>query len=279
MNSPFFFQPEILKNLAERYRLSYEIAKPFPHAVFDNFLPEHLLEDVLAEFLPPNNEHYNKYNNVNEKKIEMSNEAYLGSATRHLIAQFNSSTFVNFLEHLSGIQGLIPDPHLMGGGLHQIVSGGMLGIHADFNWYPRLKLDRRVNFLLYLNKDWKDEYGGHLELWNASMTNCEQKILPIFNRLVIFSSTDRSYHGHPLPLTCPEDWSRKSLALYYYTNGRPVTEKTGAHSTVFKRRPGEIFELDPKLGPGQIFKMVSKKFIPPILLDFLRLIKNRIVKK
>ena len=109
----------------------------------------------------------------------------------------------------------------------------------DFNKHSKTKLDRRINVLIYLNKSWQEEYGGHLELWDSSMENCGNKILPTYNTMAIFSTTDYSYHGHPDHLNCPEDISRKSLALYYYSDGRPSSElnlDVETHGTIFKAR-------------------------------------------
>ena len=155
----------------------------------------------------------------------------MGPTTRLLLSQFNAATFVNFLEQLTGISGLIPDPHFFGGGMHTIEAGGYLRVHADFNHYPRLDLERRINALLYLNRDWQDEWGGHLELWRTVAAR-ELSIAPIFNRLVIFSITDTAYHGHPNPLETPPGVARRSLALYYYSVDRPTDERTEAHSTL-----------------------------------------------
>ena len=140
--------------------------------------------------------------------------------------------------------------------------GGRLGIHADFNRHPRFDLDRRLNLLVYLNKDWREEYGGHLELWNRGMTHCEVKILPVFNRVVLFSTTDFTYHGHPDPLACPEGMTRKSLALYYYTNGRPTDEVSGGHTTLFRPRTQEDFRLTRR----QRVRRVAAAVLPPILV-------------
>lgn len=168
----------------------------------------------------------------------------MGWATRSLIAELNSAEFLQFLEALTGIEGLIADPYYEGGGIHEIRRGGFLKIHTDFNYHKKLKLDRRINVLLYLNDDWDESYGGELELWNQDMSTCIRKIQPIINRLVVFSTTDTSFHGHPVPLTCPEDRSRRSLALYYYTNGRPESEVEFKHSvsTNYQQRPGEVFD-------------------------------------
>jgi Rps23 Pro-64 3,4-dihydroxylase Tpa1-like proline 4-hydroxylase len=140
---------------------------------------------------------------------------------------------------LTGIEGLLPDPHMQGGGIHQIHRGGFLRVHADFNKHPKFGLDRRLNLLLYLNKDWQEEYGGEIELWSRDMARCERRILPTARRCLIFSTLSDSYHGHPHPLTCPEGMTRKSIAMYYYTNGRPAEEQRPQHGTLWQKLPQE----------------------------------------
>ncbi len=246
----------------------YAKAEPFPHVVNDDILDTDVLDSLLAEFPGPNDIAWRKFDDYNEIKLASTKEAQLGRATRMLVHQLNSSPFVEFLERVTGIQGLLPDPHLEGGGLHQILPGGKLGIHADFNRSLRLKLDRRLNLLVYLNRDWRDEYGGHLELWDTEMKGCARRVLPVFNRVVVFSTTDFSHHGHPTPLTCPADRTRKSLALYYYSNGRPPEElKSGTHSTLFRMRPGEREPLS--------LRLVGEKVLPPVFFDIHRFITRR----
>ncbi len=143
-----------------------------------------------------------------------------------------------------------------------------------FNRHEKLQLDRRLNLLIYLNKDWKEDYGGYFEMWNTEMTRCEKKVLPIFNRCVIFSTTDFSYHGHPEPLTCPEGWTRKSLALYYYSNGRPAEEISGDHSTLFKARPQENF-TGKSFSEKNSVKTLVKKLVPPIVFEMGNFLGNR----
>jgi hypothetical protein len=140
---------------------------------------------------------------------------------------------------LTGISGLIPDPYLEGGGLHQIERDGFLKVHADFNVHAKLRLDRRLNFILYLNQDWREEYNGHLELWDRGMTRCVRKVLPVCNRAVVFVTTDWSFHGHPEKLACPPGRTRKSVALYYYTNGRPAEERSAGHGVLWQERPSD----------------------------------------
>ena len=270
----FYLNPDYLDELVIKYHQQYVTAKPFPHIVIDNFLPEYVLDDILTEFPNPQEIKWKSFQNQAEKKLASTSELQMGNATRFLLYQLNSSIFINFLEQLTGIEGIIADPHFVGGGLHQIEREGFLKIHVDFNKHRKMQLDRRLNLLIYLNKDWKEEYGGHFELWNQDMTVCEKKVLPIFNRCVIFSTSDFSYHGHPNPLTCPENRTRKSLALYYYSNGRPAEEISGKHSTVFKERPGENL-TEKEQNSSLNVKKVVKKLLPPIIFDLKKSLQNK----
>ena len=185
----------------------------------------------------------------------------------------NSEPVLKFLQKLTGIkETLLPDPYFEGGGYHEIKPGGFLKVHADFNKHRPTNLDRRINFLVYLNKDWEESYGGHFELWNLDMTKAERKILPIFNRVAIFSTISNSYHGHPNPLTCPQDKSRKSIALYYYTNGRPQSEVSKVHSTLFVSRAGVKNDTaDPNFRTlTSRLKTLAQKITPPIIFDAVK---------
>src|SRR5882762_8479776 len=174
-----------MKELSASAHSSYINARPFPHIVFDDFFDPSLLDLVLVEFPQPGAIRWQHFDNEREIKLASASEASFGPATRLLLYHLNSITFLEFLSEVTGIASLIPDPSFEGGGLHQIVRGGKLAIHTDFNRHRNYNLDRRLNLLLYLNKDWRDEYGGHLQLWDRDMTRCEAKVLPLFNRVVI----------------------------------------------------------------------------------------------
>lgn len=259
---------EKLKQLAEDNAQKYQSAKPFPYIYFDDFFPGDFLAKVADEFPEAGDESWQKFNRAAEKKLASIGDADLGPHTRALISIMNSGFFIEFIEKLTGIDGLLPDPHLTGGGMHQIMRGGKLSLHIDFNKYERKNLERRLNILVYLNKDWDETYGGHLELWDKEVANAEARILPIFNRLALFSTNEISWHGHPDPLNCPENRSRRSVALYYYSVNRPLEEQAVTHTTVFKERPGEnLFDSElHKEEAHQKLKQFIKDFIPPILL-------------
>lgn len=248
-----------LYEIARERREEYQAGSPFPHIVIDDLFDDAVLNELLRVFPNPETRHWHRFDAEEEIKLSLDTEDVIPIQIRIFLYFLNGSLFVNFLEHLTGISGLIPDPHWFGGGLHQIERGGKLAIHADFNRQDRLRLDRRLNLLIYLNKDWNPAFGGDFELWDRDMTACVKKVAPLFNRMVIFSTTDFSYHGHPNELLCPPGFSRKSLALYYYSNGRPDEEKSEKHSTLFRPRPEESFK-------GRIRRRL-KPFVPPILFN------------
>jgi hypothetical protein len=263
---------EELKSFATAKNTEYLAADPFPNIYFDNFFIPERLKEVLEEFPDLTKKADIKFDDPNQVKLASKGEYRFGQKTKDFMHYLNSQPFLDFLTLLTGIEDLIPDPTFDGGGCHQIQPGGMLKIHADFNKHPKTKLDRRLNVLIYLNEDWKEEYGGHFELWDKEMKGSRKKILPLFNRMAMFSTTSDSYHGHPNRLTCPPDRTRKSLALYYYTNGRPEAEIVSGdaeHSTIFKYR---------KQDSGSRFKTTMKETIrlitPPILLKGLQKLKG-----
>ncbi len=223
-----------LSALADEHREKYERNHPFPHIVMDDVIEDRKLSGMITEFPGPRDILWKDKNHEYSKKATCDDWERMGPRIRQLIMELNSGNFVDFLEALTGITGIVSDPHLVGGGLHQIRRGGFLDIHADFNVHPRLQLERRLNVLLFLNDQWREEFGGHLELWSQKTNACGERILPIANRMVVFSTTDTSFHGHPAPLTCPEDRTRNSIALYYYTKDRPKNEKSRPHSTLYR---------------------------------------------
>tara|TARA_B110000014_G_scaffold264027_1_gene262965 strand:- start:1931 stop:2746 length:816 start_codon:yes stop_codon:yes gene_type:complete len=230
-----------LDELSVKKKSDYAIAKPFPHILLDDFFDNSYLEEILNNFpdLSKKKEAY-EFKTKTDKKLISISQSFLSDKVVNFINFLNSHRFLIFLQKLTGIETyLIPDPYLSGGGLHETKNGGFLKVHADFRFHPLISLDRRINILIFLNKNWKEEWGGHLELWNRDMSKCVTKILPIFNRVVIFNTTDYTFHGHPDALNCPNSESRKSIALYYYTNGRPDTEINRDylhHRTLFQKR-------------------------------------------
>ena len=218
------------KNLLN-FSNNYLAAKPFPHVIIDNFLEYECITNTLKGF---KNVNWASYNHFNEKKSGNKTTNF-DPLLKKTIEALNSEEFLEYLEKITGIQSLIPDHELGSGGVHRSTKGGYLNIHADFTVHPYNKnWHRRVNLLLYLNDVWEESWGGQLEFWDKKMKNCVKKITPLLNRCVIFNTDYDSFHGHPEPMTCPENVYRKSIALYYYTNTKSNVKKV---ATNYKARP------------------------------------------
>lgn len=253
-----------LNRIAAEEASRYPAAVPYPHVVLDSFFDDGLLDQIVAEFPKDTDIKWQRFDDERQKKLASSNEADMSPLIRHFLYELNSGTFLRFLDKLTGIRGLISDPYFQGGGFHQIMPGGTLGVHTDFNKHPTFDLDRRVNVIIWLNREWKEEYGGHFEMWDSDVAHCFKRVLPIFNRMVVFNTNDFSFHGHPEPLRCPAGMSRKSLALYYFSNGRPDSEVKHVSGTSFLPRPGE----------RETFKEFVKSFVPPSIWNLRAKIKK-----
>ena len=228
---------------------SYQTDLPFPHISLDGFLENAAAVKAMQAFPAVKDEGWIHYVHVNEKKHGLNKMELLPEYIQRLIKVLNSNECVSFISELTGIDNLVADHTLEGGGLHQSQRGGYLNIHADFTVHPHKRnLRRRVNLLIYLNENWEESYKGHLELWSRDMKKCVQKISPLFNRCVIFNTDEDSYHGLPEPIKCPEDMTRKSIALYYFTK----EDKPLKRATNYRARPGDgaksiLIYLDKKL--------------------------------
>ena len=220
----------------DRLHSTYQSAIPYPHIVFDDFLEPGAVEAAIEEFPPLDPEQWNNYLHVNERKFSNTHPETWGPTLQRILEELNSPRFVRLIGQLIGVDDLVADPSLEGGGLHQSGTGGFLNIHADFTVHPHNRnWQRRANLLLYLNDDWKPEYGGDLELWSADMKHCVERVSPLSNRALIFTTGVTSFHGHPEPMDCPEGVARRSLALYYFS----IEQDPVVRSTEYRARPGD----------------------------------------
>ena len=238
----------------------YRNAEPFPHIVIDDFLEPDLLKDVLAGF--PSSETRSHFDRDQERlKYQYGPHESSSGIVRNLFAELNSQAFLSFLEELTGIRGLIPDPYFVGGGLHETKRGGHLGVHADFNIHGHLSVERRLNLLIYLNEDWDDDFGGQLELWTKDMRQCAVRVKPVFGRAVIFNTALDSFHGHPDPLNCPPERSRRSIATYYYSAPEDGVAQLPKRTTNFQVRPASRDKTDWKIRRNHLVR----DWVPPKL--------------
>jgi Rps23 Pro-64 3,4-dihydroxylase Tpa1-like proline 4-hydroxylase len=237
------FNAEILLNLGTEKHQEYINASPFPHIILDNLFDLDTLRNISAEFPRMQEKMRGKANKTTLNKLSFRQPEKLElfePLTAEFSRELNSLEFCKFLENLTGIESIQSDPYFEGGGPHEIKKGGFLKMHVDFNIHPITNQDRRINVLIYLNENWKEEYKGQLDLWDTEMGDLKKSVLPIINRVVIFNTTENSWHGHPDPLACPETMSRKSLAFYYYTDPEPGQSRSG-HSTIYKKRHNSDF--------------------------------------
>lgn len=225
----------------EALRGQFQEASPFPSIAIDGFLDPQFAREVAVSY-PTYGEargRGHEFNAVNEKKkVQITDAATFPKAVARLNELLCSPSFVEDLEYITGIDNLLYDPELIGGGMHITGPRGRLDVHVDFNYVEERKLHRRINILIYLNEGWRDEWGGTVELWDQEVRTCAHSFKPVLNRCVFFATSDISFHGVE-PVTCPPETQRISFAAYYYTREAPAEWDGTVHSTVFKARPEE----------------------------------------
>ncbi len=251
-------------SLGELFSAEYSAAQPFPHIVIDDFLPAELIQSVMKNF-PAGERDSDRVFTIGyggEHKRQIMPED-CNRFSREVFQFFNSRPVLQFLEGLTGIQGLLPDPYFEGGGFHEITRGGRLGVHADFRINEKLSVQRRLNLLIYLNPVWQDDWLGHLELWSRDMKECQVKVAPLMNRCVVFSTEADTWHGHPDPLNIPEGMTRRSMALYYYSASRAIYEETPNVSTMYMARPSDAGQIKAE---ARRFRREEylKEWLPPV---------------
>ncbi len=257
-----FLAPDRIKAL----RKSFFAAKPVPHVVMEGLFAPRLLELVYADFDRLKWSDWRRFDNAKELKRGSAPKTWLGDASQLYFSTINSGRFVDFLEQVSGIEGLITDPELYAGGLHDIPTGGKFAMHIDFNQHSVTHLDNRLVFITYLNKNWRSSYGGALELWDMDKNEFVTEVVPEFGRSVLYYHSSKSLHGHPKPISEPNGRPRRSAAAYFYSNGRPDGDGAGFLTTQFPKTAR----------PPAREKLASavKYFLPPALLDGVRKVKS-----
>lgn len=218
----------------------YLSKKPFQYTMLEGFFNAEAAELIHASYPTIKDGMWDGTTYVDQKNKFQKTTFDQNSVLERVFLELNSAEFLGWLEKITGIKNLIADKELFGGGLHQSIAGAFLNVHVDYNIHPKTKLHRRLNVLVYMNKAWKDEYEGHLELWEVSENKkvLLAKYAPMFNRCVIFETNEVSFHGHPRPLRTPEGISRKSIATYYYSETRPENETSEEHNTIYVNTEG-----------------------------------------
>lgn len=245
-------------------RQEFDQAKPYKHLVVDGFLDNSFAEELHANF-PTVEDLKVHWKGMNENKFEGSEFENFHPRFRELKTALFNQEFYQWVSAVTGIEEVFITDDSLGAGLHQGADGSFLDIHIDFNIHHIKNVHRRLNLLIYLEKDWKDEYGGHLELWNADMTNCDKKVRPEFNRAVIFETNEISYHGYG-KITLPKGVTRKSFFAYFYTNEHEGA--SGYHDTIFKARPEEGTMKKVKTEVKETLKNTAKSTLKKMGIKF-----------
>jgi len=224
--------------------IQFQEIKPFPYLVVDNYFDNEVLEEIASVFPKEDEIEYYKYNSPLEYKLAADDiTKFPEPIARFFQEVLNGPEFLRYLEKVTGIEGLIPDPYLRGAGLYVAPPGGFIHMHLDANMHPQLQLHRRLNAIVYLNKDWLEEHDGCLQIWSGHKEGAkhvldrkEDAIAPLFNKMVIFEPSEISYHGHPDPYCGPAP-GRIAVSTFYYTADRPV--KVPSHGSISIPRPDD----------------------------------------
>lgn len=264
------------RQLGDMVAADFQNAPPYPHVVIDDFLPQPVLEQALQGFPnePLSSDGWFNIGYAGQNKRQIMPED-CNAAAREFFWFMNSRAMLQFLEGMTGIDGLIADPYFTGGGYHETTHGGKLGIHADFRIHEKLHLQRRLNLLIYLNEKWDDSWKGQLELWDRGMKGCVERVSPILNRCVVFRTDADTWHGHPDGLETPPDVSRRSVALYYYTASKGVYQDVPANSTVYMARQDDDAEAKVQARNLRLWEQL-RDWLPPVLFRRVSALRYRI---
>jgi hypothetical protein len=202
-----------LSEIAHQKRDSYRAAKPWPHSVIEGLVQPTYLTDAESQELPSG---LALDVQSSRRIVKAESPQVRGPAAGAILGGLDSDEFVSFLEILTGIGNLRADPEHALAGLHVSPPGAFQRVHRDFRRHPTTGLYHRINVIVFLNSDWKREYGGELELWQSDMKSCGERILPMAEKVVIFETTPVTFHAVE-PVRCPAGSARLSLASYYYT--------------------------------------------------------------
>lgn len=219
-------------NNIDYYKNEYKNAKPYEHIIIKDFFSLDYANKIYENY-PKIDEKWCYYDNPLENKYAL-NKFDNNNEIKEMYEKLNNENFIDKLKEITEIKDLEKDEYLHGAGLHAYPNNGKLDIHLDYNIHPITGKERRINLIIYMNKDWKEDYGGNLELYDDKRKRCNINLYPTFNTAILFRTSDLSYHGLPTPIKCPEGEYRKSIAIYYVSLPR---------ENLTKRYKAEYFPL------------------------------------
>jgi hypothetical protein len=243
---------ERLERERNRLRSAYVAAEPYPHLIVDGLWDPAVLDRIVAEYPRRGQRDWNAYDTAHELKETSRGLFGLAPFTQLFFALVCSPRFLGLLGEITGEHDLVADPLHHGGGLHESFRGGWLNLHTDWRQHPVLPLARRLNMIVYLNRDWDPAWGGAIELWQPGAAAAGATVDCLFNRTLIFPTTDDSLHGFPTPLACPPTRSRQSISLFYWTRDEDAVRSVKNINWLPGRRQTRL-------------KSVLRSCVPPIV--------------
>jgi len=246
----------------DEIKTAYRTGKPFPYVVIDDLFRPESLDPLLSEMAVMSQDQWvNVDRDPRERTVRMRSAAEMQAAGDHIVGIVHSAAFLYLLSEITGIASLLPDPYLQGGGFAVMRRGDYFDVHADRNVAYETGLTRRLAMIIFLNKNWKPEYRGQLQLWTPDGKRCEASIDPLFNRTILFEVAYPNYHGVPEPLACPPDRVRQSFIAYYHTAGLEKSQ-VKPHTTIFAPR---FYGT-----PGSSFRSIVREITPPFMVRLAR---------
>jgi hypothetical protein len=243
---------------------AFRRASPFPHLVIDYFFPAPMLEAMAREFDAAAPSDWREYHGGLQRKRGTPPGGHLPPTVQEYFNVVHSGPFIRLLSRITGIDDLIPDPALYGGGMHEVDAGGVFETHIDFATHPRTRLINRLALITYFNETWTSEDGGALELWELEPPRCAATVLPNFGRTVIMEQSVRAAHGHPKPIR--EGRQRRSTLAYFYTNGLEARGTNDALTTTYVPHAG--------YSRRQKAELYLRRFTPPMIIKGVKAINN-----
>jgi Rps23 Pro-64 3,4-dihydroxylase Tpa1-like proline 4-hydroxylase len=250
--NPIYLTEEKIKEISTQFNS----AQPCKHIALSNFLKEEVANTLYEHF--PKLEKLNvKRKSINENKSEEYHLERYHPQFAALRDFLNSPEMYNWISKITGVENISSTYDSLGAGIHQGGPGSFVDVHVDVNMNPAAKLHRRFNLLIYLNKHWKDEYGGALEFWDKEIKTCKSKVMPYFNQAALMITDETSYHGYA-KINIPDDESRKSFYCYYYT---PAGKDFVYRDSRFKTRPEDALTKKAVTEVKETIKINAKKIL------------------
>jgi 2OG-Fe(II) oxygenase superfamily len=243
---------------------AFRRASPFPYLVMDDLFPAAVLQAMTKEFDAALASDWREYHGGLQRKRGTPPGGHLPPAVQDYFNVVYSGPFIRLLSRITGIDDLIPDPALYGGGMHEVDAGGSFEIHMDFATHPRTRLTNRLVLITYFNETWTSEDGGALELWELEPPRCAATVLPKFGRTVIMEQSARAAHGHPKPIR--EGRQRRSAVAYFYTNGLGAKGTNDVLATTYVPHAG--------YSRRQRAELCLRRFAPPMIIRSLKAVNN-----